>query len=164
MRRCTGLLPKANSSTPASAIASPLCGWKTSGSRPDRHLPVIPSQKMTARNREPKEAFPACHSPENCMNQLSQRTRAAIQALQQCHTVCHSMAMTHCLEMGGEHARPQHLRLMLDCAGTCAFTADALGRKSQFQAHFAALCAQVCETCGEDCDALGDMEDCVHAC
>lgn len=98
------------------------------------------------------------------MNQLSQRTRAAIQALQQCHTVCHSMAMTHCLEMGGEHARPQHLRLMLDCAGTCAFTADALGRKSQFQAHFAALCAQVCETCGEDCDALGDMEDCVQAC
>jgi hypothetical protein len=98
------------------------------------------------------------------MNQLSQQTRAAIQALQQCHTVCHSMALTHCLEMGGEHARPQHLRLMLDCAGLCAFTADALGRKSQFHTRFAALCAEVCETCEADCAALGDMEECVEAC
>lgn len=98
------------------------------------------------------------------MNQLSQQTREAIGALQHCHATCHSMAMTHCLEMGGEHARPQHLRLMLDCAGFCAFTADALGRKSQFHARFAALCAEVCETCAEDCAAVGDMEECVQSC
>ena len=98
------------------------------------------------------------------MNQLSQQTRAAIKTLQQCHTLCHSMAMIHCLEMGGEHARPQHLRLMLDCAGICAFTADALGRKSQFQTRIAALCAEVCESCAADCSALGDMEECVETC
>jgi hypothetical protein len=98
------------------------------------------------------------------MNQLSQQTRATIEALQQCHATCHSMAMIHCLEMGGEHARPQHLRLMLDCAALCAFTADALGRKSQFHSRFAALCADVCETCAEDCAALGEMEACVQAC
>ena len=98
------------------------------------------------------------------MNYLSQLTKDAIAALQHCHAICSSMAMTHCLEMGGEHARPQHLRLMLDCAGLCAFTADALGRKSQFHTRFAALCAEVCETCEKDCEALGDMEDCVQAC
>jgi hypothetical protein len=98
------------------------------------------------------------------MNQLSQLTRDGIEALQHCHATCHSMAMTHCLEMGGEHARPQHLRLMLDCAGFCAFTADALGRKSQFHTRFVALCAEVCETCATDCTALGDMEECVEAC
>jgi hypothetical protein len=98
------------------------------------------------------------------MNQLSRQTWAAIEALQQCHALSHCMAMTHCLEMGGEHARPQHLRLMLDCAGLCAFTADALGRKSQFHTRFTALCAEVCETCAEDCAALGGMEDCVEAC
>jgi hypothetical protein len=98
------------------------------------------------------------------MNQLSQKVRETIQALQQCHAICQSMAMTHCLEMGGEHARPQHLRLMLDCAGLCAFTADALGRKSQFHNRLAQLCAEVCETCEQDCAALGDMEDCVEAC
>jgi len=98
------------------------------------------------------------------MNQLSRQVRDTIEALQRCHALCLSMAMTHCLEMGGEHARPQHLRLMLDCAGLCAFTADALGRKSQFHNRFAALCAEVCETCEKDCAALGDMEDCVEAC
>ncbi len=98
------------------------------------------------------------------MNQLSQQVRDAIKALQHCHATCHSMALTHCLEKGGAHARPQHLRLMLDCAAICAFTADALGRKSQFHAPFAALCADVCETCAEACAALGDMEDCVAAC
>jgi hypothetical protein len=98
------------------------------------------------------------------MNQLSQQVREAVAALQRCHAICLSMAMTHCLEMGGEHARPQHLRLMLDCAGMCAFTADALGRKSQFHTRFAALCAEVCQTCAEDCAALGEMEDCVEAC
>lgn len=98
------------------------------------------------------------------MNQLSRQTQDAIKALQHCHAMCHSMAMTHCLEKGGEHASPQHLRLMLDCAATCAFTADALGRKSQFHTLFAALCAEVCATCGEDCDAIGDMEPCVEAC
>src|ERR1700754_1167611 len=85
----------------------------------------------------------------NIMNQLSHQTRDTIEALQHCHVTCHTMAMTHCLEMGGEHARPQHLRLMLDCAAFCAFTADALGRKSQFHSRFATLCADVCETCGE---------------
>jgi hypothetical protein len=98
------------------------------------------------------------------MNQLSQQVRETIQALQHCHTTCLSMAMIHCLEMGGEHARPQHLRLMLDCAGFCAFTADALARKSQFHNRLAELCAEVCETCEQDCAALGDMEECVEAC
>src|SRR5256886_16948379 len=98
------------------------------------------------------------------MNQLGRQVLETIEALQHCHAICSSMAMTHCLEMGGEHARPQHLRLMLDCAALCAFTADALGRKSQFHNRFAALCAEVCETCAKDCEALGDMEDCVQAC
>jgi hypothetical protein len=98
------------------------------------------------------------------MNQLSQQVRDTIRTLQHCHATCLSMAITHCLEIGGEHARPQHLRLMLDCADICAFTADALGRKSQFHNRLAELCAEVCETCEQDCAALGDMGDCVLAC
>jgi hypothetical protein len=98
------------------------------------------------------------------MKHWGQQTADAITSLQNCHAICSSMAMTHCLEMGGEHARPQHLRLMLDCAAFCAFTADALGRKSQFHTRFAAQCAEVCETCEKDCQALGNMDDCVQAC
>jgi len=98
------------------------------------------------------------------MSNLSSKVAEAIKSLQHCHATCSSMALTHCLEMGGEHSRPQHLRLMMDCAALCAFTADALGRKSQFHNRFAALCADVCETCEKDCAALGDMEECVRAC
>lgn len=98
------------------------------------------------------------------MNQLSQQTQAAIEALQHCHATCHSMAMTHCLEMGGEHARPQHLRLMLDCADICAATAGFLLRKSQFHTQIVTLCADVCETCAADCEAIGGMEESAAAC
>ena len=98
------------------------------------------------------------------MHAFSQQVENAIQALTHCHAMCHAMAMTHCLEVGGEHARPQHLRLMQDCAAICAFTADALGRKSQFHVPFAVVCAQVCETCAESCAGLDGMDDCVKAC
>jgi hypothetical protein len=43
---------------------------------------------------------------------------------QHCHAICLSTAMTHCLEMGGEHARPQHLRLMLCLDGIAHLTAE----------------------------------------
>jgi hypothetical protein len=66
--------------------------------------------------------------------------------------------------MGGEHARPQHIRLMLDCAAICAFTSDALARKSQFHNRFAALCAEVCQTCAEDCENIGDMLESATTC
>jgi hypothetical protein len=97
-------------------------------------------------------------------NQLSRQAQETIEALQHCHATCHSMTMLHCLEMGGEHARPQHLRLMLDCAAICAFTADAIGRKSQFHHRFDAVCAEVCRTCAQDCENIGGMEESVQAC
>jgi hypothetical protein len=98
------------------------------------------------------------------MNNFSQQIRDTMAALQHCHNTCLSMAMTHCLEIGGEHSRPQHLRLMLDCAALCAATEDFLARKSQFHNRICALCAEVAQTCAEDCARLGDMEACVEAC
>jgi hypothetical protein len=98
------------------------------------------------------------------MNQFSLQVREAISRLAHCHSTCLSMAMTHCLETGGEHSRPQHLRLMLDCAVMCAATADLLSHKSQFHNRICAMCAEVAETCAADCERIGDMEECVHAC
>jgi hypothetical protein len=98
------------------------------------------------------------------MNQLSHTAHNALHALATCHQTCHSMAMVHCLELGGDHARPQHLRLMQDCADICAVTADFIGRKSQFHTQISAFCVQICETCAEACEKLGRMEACVTAC
>lgn len=98
------------------------------------------------------------------MNQLSEETRVAIETCLECHSVCYSTLMTHCLETGGEHTRPQHVRLMMDCVEICLASANAMARKSQFHRNLCALCAEACEACADDCAKLAGMEDCVTVC
>jgi hypothetical protein len=98
------------------------------------------------------------------MDRFSEQTKACMQALLHCHSVCLSTGMTRYLEASHEHKRPQHLRLILDCAAVCILTSDLLAHKSQFHARFCALCAEVCETCFKDCQQLGGLEDCAEAC
>jgi len=98
------------------------------------------------------------------MDRFSTQIRECMDALQHCHTMCLSTAMTHCLEAGGETSRPQHVRLMLDCAAICALTSDLLAHKSQFHNRLCGLCAEICEVCAEDCERLGNMQDCVQSC
>jgi hypothetical protein len=97
-------------------------------------------------------------------DRFSQQVHACMDAIARCHTTCLSMVMTHCFELGGEHTRPQHIRLMLDCATICSATADLLAHKSQFHNRVCALCADVCDVCAADCERLGQMEDCVTTC
>jgi hypothetical protein len=97
-------------------------------------------------------------------DRFSAQVRECMRALADCHTTCLSTAMTHCLEMGGEHTRPQHLRLMMDCAAICSAAEDLLAHKSQFHTQVCALAADICEVCGEDCERVGEMEACVQAC
>lgn len=98
------------------------------------------------------------------MHAFSNETEACIDACLACHKTCLGMAMTHCLETGGEHVEPQHFRLMIDCAAICATAADFMSHKSQFHKQLCALCAEVCETCAADCERLTGMEECVKAC
>lgn len=98
------------------------------------------------------------------MHAFSNETEACINACLACHKTCLGMAMTHCLETGGEHVEPQHFRLMIDCAAICATAADFMSHKSQFHKQLCALCAEVCETCAANCERLTGMEECVKAC
>jgi hypothetical protein len=72
--------------------------------------------------------------------------------------------MTECLEMGGDHVKPQHFRLMMDCVSACQFAADLMAHKSQFHRQGCALCAEICESCARDCEQMAGMEACVAAC
>ncbi|WP_442886877.1 four-helix bundle copper-binding protein [Congregicoccus parvus] len=81
-----------------------------------------------------------------------------------CHDVCLRMASGHCLERGGEHVRPAHVTLMLDCADICRTAADFMVRGSPRHVFVCSLCADVCESCAQDCERLGDMQACVDAC
>ena len=98
------------------------------------------------------------------MHAFSKEMSDCIDASLHCQKVCLGLAMTHCLETGGEHVAPQHFRLMIDCAAVCATTADFMLHKSQFDREMCRLCATVCRTCAEDCARLDGMEDCVKAC
>jgi hypothetical protein len=81
-----------------------------------------------------------------------------------CHRTCAQMAMTHCLEMGGEHVAPDHFRLMLLCAEICRTSATFLMSGSDLHQLTCGVCAQICERCATDCERLGDMDACVEAC
>jgi hypothetical protein len=87
-----------------------------------------------------------------------------IQYCTECSATCYSMALTHCLNLGGKHVEPEHFRLMMDCAKMCETSAHLQLSGSRFSAQFCAFCALVCEACAEDCARIGDMEQCVEAC
>lgn len=83
-----------------------------------------------------------------------------------CHRICEE-TITHCLYVGGAHADPDHIRLLMDCADICRTAADFMVRGSRFSPSISALCADVCEACAADCERFTDdaqMVACVQAC
>lgn len=97
---------------------------------------------------------------------LDQGMQNCIQECHRCHDSCAEM-VTHCLQMGGEHAAPSHIRLLLDCAEICQTSANFMLRMSEFHGQTCGLCAAVCERCAEDCERFSDdqmMQQCVQAC
>lgn len=82
----------------------------------------------------------------------------------ECHETCEQMIFSHCLEMGGKHVQPDHLKLMADCAQICLTAADFMIRKSPRHGLVCRVCAEICEACAKDCESIGDMDECVGVC
>jgi hypothetical protein len=75
--------------------------------------------------------------------------------------------VAHCLEKGGRHAEPQHIRLLLDCAEICQTSANFMVRGSDLHAATCRACAEVCERCADDCERMADdemMRRCAEIC
>ena len=97
---------------------------------------------------------------------LSPEMARCIDECIECHRVCLS-TISHCLEQGGEHAAPQHIGLLQDCAQICATSADFMIRSSTVHGSVCAACAEVCRACTEDCERMGDdpvMRECADVC
>jgi hypothetical protein len=94
-------------------------------------------------------------------------TDECIRICQDCHALCTQM-IRHCLRVGGRHAAPDHIRLMLDCAQICETTADYLMRESVFHDRMCGLCADVCRQCADSCQQLvaddQKVKPCVDLC
>lgn len=91
---------------------------------------------------------------------------SGVQTALECHTICLE-TITHCLAKGGEHARPDHIKLLLDCAEICQTAANFMTRDSEAHALTCRVCAEICERCAASCEEMGDddeMRRCAEAC
>ena len=103
---------------------------------------------------------------EKTHSRIDEKMRACIAECHNCHNSC-TETVTHCLDMGGDHAKPRHIRLLLDCAEICQTSANFMLRVSAFHGQTCGVCAEVCERCAEDCERFGDdpmMQQCAEAC
>jgi hypothetical protein len=99
------------------------------------------------------------------MPHISEDTRKAIDLAGACHDICLETSM-HCLEMGGPHAEPSHLRLLRECAEICQTSAYFMLLGSEFDADVCDVCARICDRCAESCDRFTDdfMKRCADIC
>lgn len=84
----------------------------------------------------------------------------------QCHQTCERM-IEHCLNKGGVHANPQHIKILIDCAQICQTSADFMLRNSHLHGATCRACAEVCEACAESCEQMNDddsMQACIDVC
>lgn len=89
---------------------------------------------------------------------------ACIELCRRCQQVCLNMATGHCLEKGGAHVAPEHLRTMLACAELCGTAAYVMTTGSPLHRQVCRVCAEACEACISSCRALDEMEECIFAC
>lgn len=97
--------------------------------------------------------------------------RHAVQLAVQDNLDCYRACLethTYCLQMGGKHAEPAHLRLLLDCAAICKTTSNFILRQSEFTAEVCDLGTEICLRCAESCERIGpndeEMKLCATAC
>lgn len=96
-------------------------------------------------------------------HQISTDMRQCIDNCTDCHTICVETT-AHCLEMGGKHAEAGHIRTLLDCAQTCAASADFMLRGSDLHPQMCGVCADACERCAESCERLADGDEVMQRC
>ena len=102
---------------------------------------------------------------QGTMTRMTQDMQECSKRCWECHRVCLE-TISHCLQMGGQHADPAHIRLLMDCAEICLTSANFMLRASDFHVQTCAVCAVVCERCAKDCDQFNDaqMKTCAEAC
>jgi len=98
------------------------------------------------------------------MHHIPERLTECIEECLHCYQTCLGAAMQHCLEVGGEHIKPAHFRLLMACSEICRTAAHFMLLGSEHHKHLCKECAEICEECANDCERLGDMSDCVEAC
>ena len=98
------------------------------------------------------------------MHQISTEMQRCIDECLRCYQTCLGTATNHCLEAGGQHVEPQHVRLMMACAEICRTSAHFMLMNSEHNKHLCRECAEICDQCAADCERVGEMAACVQQC
>ena len=97
---------------------------------------------------------------------LSTEMQQCVDECLSCYSTC-EQTIQHCLEMGGKHAEPAHIRLMADCAEICRTSAGFMLRGSPLHTSTCGVCAEVCRACEKECRKMREdpeMLKCADAC
>jgi hypothetical protein len=101
------------------------------------------------------------------MTQVSREMQQCVDECVRCHAICVT-TVRHCLELGGRHADPAHIMLLLDCAEICQTSADFMLRISDRHQLTCRSCADICRACAGECERMagGDqvMQQCTEQC
>jgi hypothetical protein len=100
------------------------------------------------------------------VHQLDARMQECIDRCRSCEEICLE-SVAHCLQKGGQHARPDHINLLIACAEICSTSARFMLLGSEHHVRTCEVCAGVCEACAKDCESFGDddmMQRCAEAC
>ena len=96
-------------------------------------------------------------------SQIPQAMQECIAECSECHNTCLG-TVRHCLELGGRHADPAHIGLLLDCADICRVSADFMLRGSERHALTCGVCADVCQACADDCERMAGADTVMLRC
>lgn len=85
-----------------------------------------------------------------------------IQNCLDCHDVCLQTA-SNCQKAGGDHAKPEHIFMLQDCAEMCLTNAHFMQHNSPLYNYMCQVCAQVCNHYAGEFEQIGDT-DTANAC
>lgn len=95
------------------------------------------------------------HNPSN--------SESCIRLCNECSAAC-LQTSRHGLDMGGEHASPEHQALLHDCADICATAARFMARHSAHHPHLCRECAEICNACAGECEQMRGADEQTRQC
>jgi len=88
--------------------------------------------------------------PDGELSMAHQQFESCISACNACAAACDHCA-TACLKEDDVRMMARCVALEMDCAAICRLAAGFMARGSEFANQVCALCASICEACGQEC-------------
>lgn len=94
-----------------------------------------------------------------------QKFNACIEACNACAVACNHCAAS-CLQEKDVKAMARCIALDVDCAEICQLAAAVMSRGSEHAKAICATCADVCQSCGDECakHEMAHCQQCAKAC